>query len=149
MSNEMSIDAMLERWGLRIIGGSLKNPLRISTGGEAMMDDDLRLVAYIESTPGFERAAPVLRHRYSNGMPLESFRIQLPGENRDRALLRLGWFDLRPFRDAAVLSRVNNEFECALAKRLRECPCAPGESAAAGDEGSGGTSILTNSHKFI
>lgn len=122
MANDISLDEMMERWGLRIVGGSLKNPLRTSTGGAAMLDDDLRLVDYVESTSGYARAAPVLKHIYSEGGTLAAFRLRLPGETREHALIRHGWFDLVGMRDAQIPSRIAGEFRRALARRLREQP---------------------------
>jgi len=117
---------MLERWGLRVIGGTLKSPVRTSTGGEAALDDDLFLVDYVQGTPGFERAAPVLRHLYSSGLPLNSFRLCLPGEDRGRALIRQGWFDLVGLPDSEIPWRVLEEFEASLLARMGEAPYRPG-----------------------
>lgn len=143
MEKQLTVDEMLERWGLRVVGGSLKSPWRISTGGEAGWDDDLRLVDYVESTPGFERAAPILRHRFSEGRSLESFRVSLPGESRARALIRLGWFDLNGLADAAIPGRVLEDFVSLLNRRMAETPFVT--------EGSGEVSAVarTNSHKLL
>jgi hypothetical protein len=125
MAEDFDVDEMLERWGLRIVGGTLKSPLRVSTGGEAMLDDDLRLVDYVESTSGYDRAAPVLKHIYSEGRTFGEFRLRLPGETREHALLRWGWFDLVGLRDAVIPARIDLEFRRELRRRLREQPYHP------------------------
>jgi hypothetical protein len=132
MHRDLSLDEMLERWGLRVIGGTLKNPLRTSTGGEAVLDDDLFLVAYVEGTEGFERAGPVLRHRYSAGLGLDRFRVRLPGESLTRALLRFGWFDLREVPERKIPERVLDEFRTALAARMAADPYRPPSAVAVG-----------------
>lgn len=116
---------MLERWGLRVCGGSLKSPIRMSTGGEAGIDDDLFLVEYVETTTGFGRARPVLLHRYAHGRPFSSFQLRQPGEPRSRALIRWGWFDMVGFRDSDIPKRIVEEFETFLAERMRISPFVP------------------------
>lgn len=122
LGKQLTVRQMLERWGLRVCGGTLKSPLKISTGGEPAADDDLRLVDYVESIPGFDRARPVLQHRFVNGLPLQTFRLRHPGETRPLALIRLGWFGLIGLPDARIPDQILKEFEEALAERMRISP---------------------------
>lgn len=119
---EIPVDRMLERWGLRVCGGTLKNPMKLSTGGEPSPDDDLRLVDYVESTPGFERARPALQWRFVQGKPFSSFQLCRPGESRSLALIRLGWFGLIGLPDAKIPEKIVKEFEIALKERLLDLP---------------------------
>jgi len=96
--------------------------MKLSTGGEPSTDDDLRLVDYVESTPGFERARPVLQWRFVQGNPFSSFQLCRPGESRSLALIRLGWFGLIGLPDKKIPEQILKEFETTLAQRLKESP---------------------------
>lgn len=119
---EIGVRELLERWGLRVCGGTLKSPYRVSTGGEEGVDDDLRLVAFVEATEGFSRAKPVLLHRFARGEAPESFTWRRPGEDFRRALIRLGWFDMVGLPERRVARKVLEEFEDRLANRVRGEP---------------------------
>jgi hypothetical protein len=82
---------MLQIWGLRATGGSLKSPIKRSTGGEAQQDDELAVALYVQSTPGFATARPVLRRIYCEGRTANGDWWRGPGESLGRAALRLGW----------------------------------------------------------
>jgi hypothetical protein len=125
MEQVLTVHEMLERWGLRVTGGTLKNPIRTSTGGDPLPDDDLALVSYIRGTEGYDRAAPILSHRYSLGLPSGRFRVRNPGETLARALMRLGWFDLAGLPEREIPRRVLREFRDALADRMRSDPYRP------------------------
>lgn len=85
---------MLQVWGLRITGASLKNPLHLATGGSSGYDEDWEATCYVQRVPGYERAYPVLVHVHAEFQPVEIFRVCEPGETLMRALLRREWGDL-------------------------------------------------------
>jgi ABC-type dipeptide/oligopeptide/nickel transport system permease subunit len=104
------------------VGGPLRSSLKVSTGGESGLDDDLRIVDYVESTPGFLRAVPVLKHVFSEGLSVSSFQVRRPGESLSRALVRLGWFDLARIAEGRIAQRILDEFVEALEVRLSKQP---------------------------
>jgi hypothetical protein len=115
---------MLEIWGLRVSGGSLKDPLAKSTGGRAGIDDELALVMYLEAIEGFETARPVLAHIYSNFLPIESYRYRQPGETRMRAAIRHGQANLLldGWPDSRMTQKLFNDFLDALIRHQRDKP---------------------------
>lgn len=119
---ELGAQELLERWGLRIVGGPLRSSLKVSTGGESGIDDDLRIVDYVESTPGFMRAVPVLKHVFSEGLSVSSFRVRRPGEPLSRALVRQGWFDLARIAEGRIARRILDEYLDELEVRLSNQP---------------------------
>gem|GEM_PF-1808752 len=125
MGHVLTVGEVLERVGLRLTGGSLKSPCRVSTGGNVGLDDDLALLAYVEGTEGYQRARPALVHVYCDGQSVGNFRLRRPGETRHAALIRLGWFcyiDRRPGQEAGAALE---EFERTLADRLVNDPFLP------------------------
>ena len=115
---------MLEIWGLRVSGGSLKDPLAKSTGGRAGIDDELALAMYVETTECFSEARPVLAHVYAAFLPIASYRYRQPGETRMRAAIRHGQANLLLDRwsDARMTQKLHDDFMDALIKRHRNQP---------------------------
>jgi hypothetical protein len=115
---------MLEIWGLRVSGASLKDPLAKSTGGRAGIDDELALAMYVEATDGFQEARPVLAHVYSRFLPVSGYRYREPGETRLRASIRHGQANLmlEGWTDTAMAQKLHDTFMDLLIKRQREQP---------------------------
>jgi hypothetical protein len=85
---------MLETWGLRIRGSSLKDPNEAASGESITVDDELALCMYVESTDGFFYSRPVLRHVFVEFLPIASYRYVGPGETAWQASLRHGQVEL-------------------------------------------------------
>lgn len=121
MNKSWTVQAMLEAWGLRVCGVSLKNPLALSAGGSSGADYEWQAMRYVESVTGFDMARPVLSWVYSHGLPVERYQLCRPGESKAQALKRLGWQDYvmvpAPKIPEAVLSDFWVEMEDALADR--------------------------------
>ena len=115
---------MLEIWGLRVSGTSLKDPLAKSTGCRAGIDDELALVMYIESTEGFEQAREILAHLYARFLPIATYRYRQPGETRLRAAMRHGQASemLAGKSDSQLAQTLHDDFMDRLIKRQKEHP---------------------------
>lgn len=113
---------ILHRWGLRISGSSLKDPTKRATGGHVGIDDDQLLVEFVESTPKFRVARPVLVHRYVHGLELSDFRLNRPDESKDAACYRLGWGSLTVLPKVKIIEHVHDHFVNSLVERLEEIP---------------------------
>ena len=115
---------MLEIWGLRVSGGSLKDPLGKSTGGRAGIDDELALVMYVETTEGFSEARPVVAHVYADFLPISSYRYRQPGETRMRASIRHGQANLllEGWSDQRMAQKLHDDFMDSLIKRQKVQP---------------------------
>ena len=116
--------AMLEIWGLRVSGSSMKNPWIKSTGNPAGIDDEMALALYVEATKGFEQARPVLTHVYARFLPIHSYRYREPGESRLRAAMRHGQASemLDGKSDQQLAQKLHDDFMDELIKRQREHP---------------------------
>ena len=113
-----TVDAILEAWGLRQTG-SIKNPLKVSTQGKSGADFEAQAAVYVETTPGFWRARPVLRWVYFEGKDVRMFRPRLPGESLIKAVHRLGWSDLwGGVNEHAMGEIILGEFRVALQTRI-------------------------------
>lgn len=118
---------ILEAWGMRTSGRSLGDPLKLMnksarSGDMQGMDDEAQAVYYLERTPGFAKAKPVIRHVHILALPIESFRINAPGESVLDAINRLGW-EGASAKGAA--ESVYQEFCNELADRARTDPFIP------------------------
>ena len=115
---------MLEIWGLRVSGGSLKDPLAKSTGGRAGIDDELALVMYVETTEGFAEARSVIAHAYADFLPISSYRYRQPGETRMRASIRHGQANLLldGWSDQKMAQKLHDDFMDSLIKRQKTQP---------------------------
>lgn len=115
---------MLEIWGLRVSGSSLKDPLAKSTGGPAGIDDELALALYVESVEGFDQARAILTHIYARFLPIQNYRYREPGETRLRAAMRHGQASqmLEGKSDQQLTQRLHDEFMDKLIKKQREHP---------------------------
>jgi hypothetical protein len=122
---ELGAEQMLELWGLRVSGDSLKCPMRLSTGGEASIDDDLAAVRYVESIRGFAEARPVLVHVHVNGGEPNTFLLRLPGEPLSSAVSRLGWWMLHDLSADRMAGSVYRGFVWLLEASLRKTPFVP------------------------
>jgi len=116
--------AMLEIWGLRVSGGSLKNPLMKSTGNPAGIDDEMALALYVENTEGFEQAKPVLTHVYARFLPISSYRYREPGETRLRAAMRHGQASdmLDGKTDPQLSQKLHDVFMDHLIQKVKQHP---------------------------
>jgi hypothetical protein len=115
----MGADQLLELWGLRISGGTLRSVgLRPRSGEEPGVDEVMVVVRYVESTTGFERAKDALVWVYCRGREASEFPVVGPGQTLGAALLRRGWgMHLgKPRREVAPA--VVEEFRRELEKRL-------------------------------
>jgi hypothetical protein len=115
---------MLEIWGLRVSGSSLKDPLAQSTGGRAGIDDELALALYVEATEGFEQSHPVLTHVYARFLPIQTYRYRQPGETRLRAAMRHGQASqmLDGKSDHQLTQKLHDVFMDALIKKQKQHP---------------------------
>jgi hypothetical protein len=115
---------MLEIWGLRISGSSLKDPLALSTGGPSGIDDEMALALYVEATSAFEQAKPVLTHIYARFLPIRSYRYREPGETRLRAAMRHGQASLmlEGRSDQQLSQKLHDDFMDELIKKQRSHP---------------------------
>jgi hypothetical protein len=115
---------MLEIWGLRVSGASLKDPLAKSTGGRVGIDDELALALYVEGTQGFEQSRSVLAHVYARFLPIASYRYREPGETRLRAAMRHGQASqmLDGNSDAQLAQKLHDDFMDSLIRRQRDHP---------------------------
>lgn len=115
---------MLEIWGLRVSGTSLKDPLAKSTGGRAGIDDELALALYVEGTPGFEQSRTVLAHVYARFLPIATYRYRGPGETRLRAAMRHGQASqmLDGKSDPQLAQKLHDDFMDALIKKQKSHP---------------------------
>ena len=115
---------MLEIWGLRVSGGSLKDPLAKSTGGRAGIDDELALVMYVETTEGFAEARSVIAHVYADFLPISSYRYRQPGETRMRASIRHGQANLllEGWTDQKLAQKLHDDFMDSLIRRQKAQP---------------------------
>jgi hypothetical protein len=118
-------DRMLETWGLRISGASLKSPFKVSTGGEPAIDDDLAAVRYVERLKGFVDARPVLAHVHIYGRSLSEFPLRQPGESLPAAIERLGWWMLIDTPPEQMAGAIYRGFFWILESALRRNPFIP------------------------
>lgn len=118
----MTAVQMLEVWGLRSDGGSFKSPLTQGQGGRLGPDDELSLILYVESTPGFSAARVVLEQVHVLHRPIDRAMIQKPGETLDSAYQRLGWVGLDLFKRAKACEWVYRSFLLRLERRMIEQP---------------------------
>ncbi|WP_025229103.1 hypothetical protein [Fimbriimonas ginsengisoli] len=110
---------LLELWGLRTIGSSLKSAgLRQYSGGSAGVDVAEYAMRYVEETAGFDSAHPVLLHVYGHGLPASTFFYRGPGEMLSRALIRMGWFGFIGTAEREIPSLVERKFVEGLTERL-------------------------------
>lgn len=116
---------MLEAWGLRTSGGSLRNPLKLSTGGSGGCDEEWQAMRYVEAVKGYERSLPVLRWVYVQGQPIETFRLRGPGEPLMRALVRNEWASYIDFPAGNIPDAVLSDFIDNLEKALARRPFTP------------------------
>ena len=121
---QLTAKEMLEIWGLRVSSGSMKDPLAKSTGGKAGPDDELALVLYVETVPGFFEAQPVLLHKYAHFKPLATYRYRRPGETLFGAASRHGQAQLaRAGMDELALTKaLHRKFAANLVAKLTEKP---------------------------
>lgn len=121
---QLTAKQMLEIWGLRVSGGSMKDPLAKSTGGKAGPDDELALVYYVEATPGFFEAQSVLLHKYAHFKPLAQYRYRRPGESLFGASCRHGQAHLAKagMNELALTKALHKKFVYALIAKMAEKP---------------------------
>ena len=121
---KLTPEGMLGIWGLRVAGGSFRDPLRRSMGGIAGLDDEMAMVHYVESTEGFEASRPVLAHVYSEFLPVSMYRYRQPGETRMRAAIRHGQAHLllEGWKDADLAQRLHDDFMDALVRKAKATP---------------------------
>jgi hypothetical protein len=125
MNEGWSLERMLEAWGLRACGGSLKNPLNLSTGGATGTDENWQAKQYVEGVTGFSLARPVLVWVFAQGLDVAAFRLRQPGESLTQALKRLGWQDYVMLPAARIALEVLRDFEVELGEALEERPFTP------------------------
>ena len=121
----LSGEQLLEIWGLRVSGASLKHPFRTSTGEEPGIDDELAAVRYVERVKGFAEARPVLVHVHVDGGRLREFRVRAPGEDLGAALVRLNWWMLYDLRAEEMPGTVYRGFLWMLETALAKAPFFP------------------------
>lgn len=109
---------MLEWWGLRETGGSLKDPTKKSNGGKASEDDEEAAMIYVQTTPNFRVARPVLAHVHIEGLPLCDFVVRGPGERLTPALLRRSWWQLVGIRENLIAEAIYTGFVEILIHQL-------------------------------
>jgi len=109
---------MLEWWGLRESGGSLKNPVKKSTGGDPAEDDEKAAMVFVQTTQFFRVARPILAHVHIEGKQLDEFVIRMPGERLKQSLLRLGWWQLCGVREERIADCLYEGFYEVLTNRL-------------------------------
>ncbi|HWD40083.1 MAG TPA: hypothetical protein VG944_14635 [Fimbriimonas sp.] len=136
---EYTPQLLLERWGLRTVGTSLKGPIQPALSkGDPGVDVDLAIMIYVESVPGYKIAKPVLYHVYAEGKSIYDFRLLEPGETIFQAVvLRLEWGRELLKADAwgkegespdpwELPRLILKNFRDALADKVREHPfCEP------------------------
>lgn len=110
-------------WGLQYAAGQLRDVIRReSEGGPEATDEEVQKAIYVELTPGYHVAKPVLVHVYARFHEPQDFDPCLPGESLTDALERLGW------RSAMGLSRrqvgpwVHDRFILALESKMAKTP---------------------------
>lgn len=114
---------LLTIWGLVTAGGRLTDVIRKLPTGEAEAEDDEQLAAiYVQTTPGYFKALPVLRHVYAYHHPLPSFDPTMPGETLQRALERLEWRFLSGLPLKVVGPSIHEEFLNRLTDRTKAEP---------------------------
>jgi hypothetical protein len=138
---------MLEVWGRRVSGGSLKDPLKLSTGSCRGTDDESALVLYVEMTFGFELVRPVLVHVFAEGRSLSSYAFRQVGESRVAAAMRHGrgcrisdgWSDLEIADDAlrSFMRRLGRKIKRRPFRIPRSVEDVPPEQIAAEAEYNG------------
>lgn len=124
-----TLDAVLEAWGLRVSGASLKNPLKESTGGNSSaLDDEFQAMQRVERMPGYSRAKPVLHWHHVLGNRLDQFQ---PGiytgypTGTAGAFVKLGWDGHRHVPIHVAAQDEYDDFIEALEADLRACPFVP------------------------
>ncbi len=122
MKNELSAEQMLEIWGLRSCGSSLKNPLKPSTWGGRGSDDELVIVDYVESVPGFGLAKEALVWVFRYGNDPTAFPLVRPGETCATSLIRRQWGMHLGRARQAVCGAVVREFMGLLEERIKQGP---------------------------
>jgi hypothetical protein len=126
-----SREELLQVWGLRIGGASLGNPVRLFNRGERLgdvsgLDDEMQALMFVESTQGFLLSRPILRHVYCEYQPVHTFRLLLPGEGLQEALMRLGWLQVADWDHPSRLPHVVlDNFRATLDDRIRKTPFSP------------------------
>jgi len=114
---------MLEIWGMRVTGGTLKSVgQREAAGGESGVDEAQLIARYVEETEHFDTSRPVLIHRFGFGRSEAEFRYRQPGEPLSQALIRLGWFCFLGVPQREIPGLVLARFVDRLASRLQEDP---------------------------
>ena len=96
---------------------------------------------YVETTPGYAVAKPVLVAYEAEGKPFKAIRFRRPGESAEDALGRLKWAHLSGpgLSEADVLERVYLEFLVRLRKRVEvEAPMAVDHRIADEEQGESG-----------
>lgn len=118
---------VLEAWGLRTTGRSLKDPLKEATGGYSGADDEWEAKRLVEELPGFWTARPALHWVYVEGQPIAEFQpVRYAMCVRYEAqMLALGWGEHLGKRLPVAAKIELEKFENALIAHLREFPFEP------------------------
>lgn len=114
---------LLLNWGLITSAGRLTDVIRKMPTGEGQGEDDEQVAhTYVQTTPGFFKALPVLRYVYVyHGNP-RLFDPTLPGESLSEALRRLEWPLLEGLPMRVIGPTVLDEFVKQLSDRCKREP---------------------------
>ena len=115
---------LLDTWGMRIVGGAFTDPTQKASGGEFGADDAMAACRYVESTPGFTIARPVLKWVHVEGREPKDFRVVRPGESLLAAVVRLGW-QHHLGRPGKLPEAVYTDFFSALSEKCVAMPFCP------------------------
>lgn len=118
-----TVDRLLLNWGLVTAGGRLQDVIRKMPTGETQAEDDEQIAfGYVQTTPGYFRALPVLRFVYVlHGDPAH-FDPRQPGESLLGALKRLEWTLLEGLHSRDIGPVILDEFKYKLAMRCKREP---------------------------
>lgn len=126
---DYSVVELCRVWGLRISGKDFTNPITPATHAERSPAEEAgQIVDYVESTPGFFDAEPVLRHIYILGKDPETYDPREPGQPFQVAIgIHIGmgrksWRRYPWLQLAEVGPAVHARFLKALLTRMDEDP---------------------------
>ena len=125
MRSSWSTYRLLQVWGLRVSGGRFTLGLSPGSGETSVDEDEAQAMLYVERTPGFYRARPVLVHVLAEMRPVETFQVKRPWESTEAALRRLRWLDLIGEPLERIPGIVFDRFATQISQRVAESPFVP------------------------
>ena len=118
-----SASELLVIWGLYLEAGRFDHVLHQDPTGNPEQEDDEQLAAmYVQTTPGYFKAFPVLRHVHVRHHPAASFDPVMPGETLTDALRRLEWPKLEGLPVKVIGPTIYEEFLSALEAKCKASP---------------------------